>query len=222
MLQRWLEATSSFLQLKHCEVMVYCIKENTPCLILISVIYWVTLGKSFYLHLQSHRFYIYICLVSCLTKLLQGCHEVPCSVHKDIQFNLQTLLSSPLPSSFLELFVCICIKYDKTVPLATFRGPRWKFRRETRDLETPSYSEVFGFSMDFCSFSYTNSPWPHRTELVEPLLPMGELMHSQVKKSCLALQSICPISSQLYHRVAHSDWLYAGSKTKKVLQMATA
>lgn len=60
MLQRWLEATSSFLQLKHCEVMVYCIKENTPCLILISVIYWVTLGKSFYLHLQSHRFYIYM------------------------------------------------------------------------------------------------------------------------------------------------------------------
>lgn len=41
-----------------------------------------------------------------------------------------------------------------------------------------------------CYLYYTNSPWPHRPELVEPLLPMGELMHIQVKKSCLPLQSI--------------------------------
>lgn len=65
-----------------------------------------------------------------------------------------------------------------------------KIQKRKKDWEMPSCSEVFGFSVEFCYFPYTNSPWPHRPELVEPLLPMGELMCIKVKKSCLPLQSI--------------------------------
>lgn len=61
---------------------------------------------------------------------------------------------------------------------------------EKKGLRDANWLWSFGFSVEFCYFPYTNSPWPHRPELVEPLLPMGELMCIKVKKSCLPLQSI--------------------------------